>query len=196
MILEPIKSLLEEAQISGVDTKALWECLEKAPITMIESLPELAEYAGMEAMPPKTPYTIVVPTSNGMVVSVMFDVVAAGLTAILSRQLGYVPRFAILEWQIAHPQVMMQGVIVCVGNNAINESLTAAKEAVATFSGQPPPREYLEALAQNPLITKTWCYATVEALRTRGMLHQQNIGTNVNPIWMTKIHVQTSSQIH
>jgi hypothetical protein len=196
MLLDPIKTLLDDATIPGVDTQLIWAQISKATVFLVESLPDFADYESMDAMPSTTPYVLAIPTGQGLAVTVMFDVVAAGLTSLLAKQLSYVPRYALLEWHIAHPQVMMQNIIVCVGHNAITESLATAQQSVATFSGQEPPKEFLEAIAANPLIIKTWVYKVIEALRTRGMLHQNNVGTAQNPIWMTKIHAATSNQIH
>lgn len=197
MMLEPIKNLLEQSVLKNVDTVRLWEQIQTSHISFVESLSDLLEYRPLVCDTGlKIPHAIAINTPQGLSVSVMLDVVASGLTSLLESQLGYIPRYAVCEWILNPPQIAMQNLVVCIGHHTHSESLSNAVQALAVFSGQLPTVDVVQAIAENPLLNKAWCYSVLPALRSRGMLHEANIGTHQHPIWTATLNATRSSQVH
>lgn len=185
MVLEPLKELLSSTELKNFDGERVWNLLKDAHCSWIDNVGEFDGYRVLGTNEtPTAPQLLVMQEGPVLAITGLVDVDKAGLATLLESQLGYVPRYAIMEWYLTPQGSVFREVIICLGHVCYDESFSQIQYALATVSGKPIPPQVAETFSDNSDISKAWCFVTIPALRKRGLLLEQHKVANM---WSTQL---------
>lgn len=179
MLLAPLKQLLQQIDIKGVDCEKIWSVLSEAKCYVLEDLKDIEPFSvmGLGVTPDKA-QLLVAEVSGATMFAALLPVDDCGLANLLHSQLSYVPKYAILEWYFLSDNIGFRDLVTCIGHHSLTETYGASVLGFASLSGGAPPVDIVQTIADNKEILKSWCFATLQALDSRHMLLHRPIETN------------------
>lgn len=185
-ILDSIKHLLEAAK--SVDADRVFEELKSRVPVYVSDYEEFEPFFGLGYDLPLEEQVLVLSSLDMLSIVAVLDVGKAGLAYRASSLLGYVPRFAILEWhiyrQINPNSIQMRDVCIMLGSGKHVENIGDMKFSVIRLLGAEVSPEVLNACINMPAVNKVPLLAAIAGLHKRQLLTRKphEYGSEVHPL--------------
>lgn len=179
MLLAPLKQLLQQVKIKGVDGEKIWSVLQAAQCYIVDDLKELEHFSamGLEATPTRA-MLIASEVPGAIMFAALVPVDTCGLANFLYNQLSYVPKYAILEWYFLPENSGFRDLVVCLGYHGLTETYADSVLGFAALTGKAPPEDLIKLIADDNDVIKSWCFGTLQALDSRNMLLHRQVEHN------------------
>lgn len=171
MVRQHIQNLIATCPLKSVDTAKMWAAIKDVPFVWVENVQELMTYAPLgDGAVLSATQILVVQSEDHVSVTALLNPEDAGLSGLIGSQLGYVPKFILIEWALTSDTAGWREIVVCVGHYLFDEPFLKAAVEIATIDGSPVSAEDRAVLTTIPQASRVNLFATYAALRQRAML--------------------------
>lgn len=192
MLLAPLKQLLQQISIKGVDSEKIWAMLSEAKCYVLDDLKDIEPFSVMGlSSTPSQAQLLVAEVSGATMFAALLPVDGCGLATLLHSQLSYVPKYAILEWYFLSDNGGFRDLVTCIGHHSLTETYGESVLGFASLTGAALPTDVVQTIAENKEVLKPWCFATLQALDKRHMLLHSHIEPN-----RTKVSLASCGYTH
>lgn len=179
MVKQHVKQLIATCPLASIDTDKLWAAVKDVPFVWVENVQDLMTYEPLaKGVHITTPQVLVVQSEDYASVTALLPAETSGVSGLISSQLGYVPKFILIEWAISNDSAGWREIVFCVGHHLFDEPLLDAKVEIATIDGSPLTVEDKEELRTTPHVNRVTLFATYAALRERAMLLDRKLSVD------------------
>jgi hypothetical protein len=179
MVKQHVKQLIATCPLSVIDTEKLWAAVKDVPFVWVENVQEILAYEPLASgVYVKSTHVLVVQSEDYISIVALLNPEEAGLSGLVSSQLGYVPKLIMIEWAVSSDSAGWREVVVCVGHHLFDEPFLEAKVEAVTIDGSPVADEDREVLRTQPQASRISLFATYAALRQRAMLIDRQLSVD------------------
>lgn len=179
MVKQHVKQLIATCPLPVIDTDKLWAAVKDVPFVWVENVQEILAYEPLATgVHVKPTHVLVVQSEDYVSITAVLNPEEAGLSGLVSSQLGYVPKLIMIEWAVSSDSAGWREVVVCVGHHLFDEPFLEAKVEAVTLDGSTIADEDQEVLRTQPQASRISLFATYAALRQRAMLIDRKLSVD------------------
>ena len=179
MAKQHVKQLIATCPLASIDTDKLWAAIKDVPFVWVENVQDVLAYEPIaKSAYVTTPQVLVVQAEDCISITALLPAETSGISGLISSQLGYVPKFVLIEWAVNNDSAGWREIVFCVGHHLFDEPLLDAKVEIATIDGSAVSDEDKEVLRTEPHVNRVTLFATYAALRQRAMLLDRKLSVD------------------